>query len=157
MALIDLMRISNLFGAELPPAFLGAFVSKSGAQSIVTATPTVLIWQTEAYDVGDWFASSGDSVFTVPAGVGRVRLSASVNWDGTVGTFRTITFLKNGSSALGLPASALPPVSVFQSLVSPIIEVVPGDTLSSSVSHDTGVNLDVLAGDTTFFSVEAVR
>ena len=157
MALVDLARIASLFGAQLPGAFSGALVSKDANQPVSSATPTLLIWQVEDYDVGGWFASSGDNFFTVPAGVPRVRLSAGINWASGTGTFKDITFLKNGIVAQGLPKLRQSGVSVDQAVVSPAIEVVAGDTLEVEVRHDMGVAVNVRIAADTFFAVEAVR
>jgi hypothetical protein len=146
-----------MFGGGGPP-FLAALVSKIGVQAIPTGVPTLLDWQNPVYDYGDWFGAPGDAFLTVPAGVARVRVSASVSWGGVLGTLQTVEFLKNGASAIGLPLSiSIPPLSVSPPIVSSIIEVAPGNTLSLRVQHDSGVAEDVTAAATTYLGVEAAR
>lgn len=145
----------HLFGA--PGAFRGALVSKDVNQVISTATATLLLWQLAEYDVGGWFGASGDNFLTVPPGVHRVRMSSGLNWAASTGTFKDIAFLKNAVVSQGLPKLRLPGVSVDVALSSPIIEVVPGDTLEVEVRHDMGAGVNARLGTTTFFGVEAVR
>lgn len=137
--------------------FLAVLVSKSAPQAISTSTPTLLTWEVADYDSGGWFASSGDTFLTVPPGVSRVRLSAGTKWAGTAGTFKEMLFLKNGASAPGTSAINLAAVTNELPLVSPVIEVVPGDKFTVSVRHDQGIAINISAVDTTYFSVEAVR
>lgn len=148
-------RSLTLFGAPAP--FIGALVSKDANQSIPTATATLLLWQFADYDFGGWFGSSGDNFLTVPPGVRRVRMWSGFNWAAATGTFKDIAFLKNAAPVQGLPKLRLSAVSVDVALSSPIIEVVPGNTLEVEVRHDMGVGVNARSGTTTYFGVEAVR
>jgi len=151
------MRVTSIFGARLPLAFSGALVSRATPQSISTGATTSVEWEDEEYDIGGWFASSGDAVFTVPAGVSRVRLSAGISWSSAAGVVRVAFFEKNGVSAPGLARDLKPAFATTHFLVSAVLEVVPGDTLRARVFHDAGVSIDITAVDTTYFGVEAVR
>lgn len=155
MTLSVIGRVPQLFGAPNP--FRGALVSKNVGQSIPQAASEILIWQIERYDFGNWFASSGDSIFTVPPGVLRVRLSAGAAWVSGAGTTKDLRFLKNGSSAPGMTRARWIGVSLDTFLISPIIEVVPGNTFALEVEHNVAGAISVLADDSTYFGVEAVR
>jgi hypothetical protein len=57
-------------------SFTGVKLSKVGAVSIVTATPTDVIWDFESFDVGTWWTSGAD--ITVPAGTVPSGFSSAV-------------------------------------------------------------------------------
>ena len=161
MALIDLSGLYAILGGRLPGSFSGALVLKSVDQSTVDDTPTTLIWQTEDYDFGGWFDSSGDDFFTVPSGVHRVKLHAGVLFEASALLLRLVWMTKNSAAFNGAPShSADPTNSSFQdsiSLASPTIEVVPGDTFELNIhAESTTPPLDVLADESTYFAIEAV-
>jgi hypothetical protein len=137
--------------------FSGALVSKSAAQTAVNGALTLLVWQTENYDEGGWFANSGDSIVTVPAGVGRVRLSAGVAWSGSGGSFKDITFLKNSGLVPGIPFNRGQGGDSLSFIVSPVLVVVPGDEFEVEVRHNVAGDLDVIATGNTYFGIEFAR
>lgn len=154
MALIDLMRTAGIFGAQLPGGFQGVLLRKSSAQPITTGLLTGIIWQTAVYNIGGWITVPGTLV-VVPEGVSRVRMFTAATWGNNLGTTHTLRYVINGTFS-GLPVSAFPAVVVEQSLGSPVIEVVPGDTLSASVLQDSGAPVDIETTTTTL-GIEAVR
>ncbi len=146
--------------------FKGAFVEKTTPQTISTGTSfTAVTWDDEIYDVGGWYPGSGD-VFTVPAGVTRVKLHAAISWDiliaAATGGLKMI-FSKNGSGgfdgntglSLNNPISTDNSTAMF--LESPVLEVVPGDTFGVLCAQITGGDQDLIAGNLTHFGIVAVQ
>ena len=155
MPIVDLARMAQLLGAQLPGGFQGVLLRKTSNQSIPDVTLTALSWQTEIYDVGGWF--SAGTLVVVPPGISRVRMFAAGSWGSALGTTHTLRYVQNAGFVQGLPVSSFPSAVVEQSLGSPVIDVVPGDTLAVVVEHDSGVPADIRSASTTFFGVEAVR
>ena len=148
-------RFPVFFGAALG-RFRGILLSKDASQAVPQNIPTLVLWQVPEDQVGAWFASSGDNFVTVPLGVRRVRMSAGVNWASGAGTFKDTGFLKNGVSVPGLGFPRHVAGETRHAVTSPVIEVVPGDTLSVVVEHNMGSSINLLTDDATYFGVEAV-
>ena len=152
---------SAIYVSDGGPAWSRAFVSSSSDQEIPNATPTLLVWQTEHYDDGDWFASSGDEFFTVPTGVTRVRLSGGVNWEAGGGTFRVASFTQEGAGFVGDSLNTHQPTAAASgdsdSSVSPVVDCSADDEFRVTVLHNEGAALDVKFGNHTYFGIEAVE
>ena len=146
---------TKLFGAPAP--FRGVLLSKNVLQTVPTGTLRLLLWQVPEYEYGAWFANPGDNFVSVPPGVRRVRLSTGVVWSSSSGSFKDITFLKNSVLVPGLPFDRGTGVRALASIVSPVLEVVPGDELAVEVRHGAAGDLDVVVSGNTYFGVEAVR
>lgn len=146
---------ARLIGA--PGAFSGALVSRTTNKTIPTGIDTQMSWSAAVYDFGGWFPTPGSATLTVPAGISRVRMHSSIEWEFTTGTVRHLFFEKEFAPIVGLPKDVRTSVSSSHFIASPVINVVPGDRLQTVVFHDVGVDLDVLFGDQTFFAIEAVR
>ena len=163
MPLVDLDRLETFLGAFLlgRNLFSGALVSKVGNQLIPTGVFTTLTWDAEQYDVGDWFASSGDTFFTVPSGVTRVQLAAGVAWNFGTGTFRIVEFQKNGTVFPGAASDSsrtnINNLLDDHQIASPVIDVVPGDVFTIRVAQNTVGGLGVLASGKTFFGIRAIE
>lgn len=144
---------------DLPPA-PRALVRRGAAQSIPNDTATTLQWTTEVTDVGGWFDGSTDNtVFVVPSGVHKVRLTAFVVWDDNSTGYRQVRVLKNGS--VNYPGrtearAAASGTSQF-TLTSAVLPVEAGDEFSLQVLQTSGGPLDVTGGNATYFAIEAVR
>jgi len=138
-----------------------SLVSKSADQSIPDSVFTPLIWQAEAYDNGGWFANSGDSIFTVPAGVTRARLTGNVQWDSASGTVRSAFFRKNAGVLLGAGLNSVVPTTALsdaENLSSPVVDCVASDTFQIDVFQESGGGaLNALSLGHTYFAIEAVE
>jgi hypothetical protein len=144
-------------------AWSRALVFKTSAQSIAdSAFLTTLVWQSETYDDGGWFASSGDSIFTVPTGVTRARVYCSVEWSAAAGSYRHLGIDKNSGFPQGSPQQNFPPTPVattdINSVISATLDCVATDTFSALVAQvGTGGNLNVSTSVSTYFGIEAVE
>lgn len=134
--------------------YSGVLLRKTASQPIADSLLTGISWQIALHNIGGWITIPGTLVI-VPAGIFRVRMFGAATWGSTLGTTHTIRYVINGTFS-GLPVSELASSVVEMPLGSPVIDVVPGDTLGLSALHDGGVPVDILT-TTTMFGVEAVR
>ncbi len=137
-------------------AFSGALVSKN-QQSIPASTFTILTWNTESYDYGDWYASPGDRFFTIPAGVFRIRMQAGARWATTTGAEFFLGLAKDGVFTQGFPQQQFFSLGAVHSIASSVIEVDPGDEISAVAWHDFATPVNVFTHVATFFGIKAVR
>lgn len=141
-------------------SFSGAMVIKNADQAIGNNSTTVVIWQTETYDVGGWFASSGDSRMTVPSGVSYVRVYAQLNMANSATGRREVSILTNGGASSPRPLwRELNPdasVTTTMSFVSPPIPVVAGDYFEVTMFQNSGGDLDCKTGIYSYFAIEAI-
>jgi hypothetical protein len=149
--------------------FQGALVNLSGGvQSITDVTPSPITWDTEVYDVGDWWTAAGDkTIFTVPAGISRIRASSNIDWQFNATGRRELEIqIDTGGgfvSVVGAPydsrnatTDATEPTKV--GVHSAAFDVSPGDTIRVLVEQSSGGNLNVLnTAATTWFAIEAVQ
>ncbi len=150
---IRMSRVSALVGGYYP-RYSGVLLRKTASQSITEDFPTGLTWQTASPNNGVWITVPGSTVI-IPAGVFRVRMFAAATWGSTLGTLHTLRYSINGAFA-GLPVSQISSSVVEQHIGSPVIDVVPGDSLVMGVLHDSGEAVNILTTTTTF-GIEAVR
>lgn len=140
--------VASLDSSTLVPASQlrsskGALVYASAAQSIPNNTATSCNWNTESYDTDSFHdTSTNNERLTVPAGVTRVRLHASVWWAGNSSGQRTATFAKNGSQTFvgnSYDREGSPPTNdMAQEIVSPILSVTASDYFEVQVSQNSG-------------------
>lgn len=131
-------------------------VFRSVDQTIANNTATIVSWDAEAYDDADVFASGSPTIFTVPAGMTRLRVAVFVRWAAnTTGRRRarierdtgagfTSTF--PGSSHAEFPPGSSGGSSWFQS--TGWIDVTAGDVFRLEVFQTSGGGLNLVAEDT---------
>ncbi len=133
-------------------AFSGALVSRSiSDQTIPNEADTAVIFDTEDEDVGGWYDAGSPSIFTVPAGVSRVRVSANIRWIASATGRREATMqIDTGSGFVTFVGG---PFDVRDSNVSGngiqinihtgSIAVSPGDEFRVLVRQASGGNLNI--------------
>jgi hypothetical protein len=84
-----------------PSSFEGARVYRTSNATIASGTPTAIEFQTEEYDVGDYYSAAQDTRFTVP-NTGYYHLVGSVGWEQNNEDDRLLYFRKNGTAQLAL-------------------------------------------------------
>ena len=139
-----------------PNPFLGVVVKKTSFQNIGVGAFAPLTWNEAIYDRGSWFSGAGSTILTVPNGVRCVKIFAGVAWATTAGSEAFISFRHNGGIVFGLPQSSVSGKTIFQSLASPVIEVVPGDEFHVVANHDFASPVSVTSNEPTFFAAQAV-
>lgn len=148
------------------PGVRGAKAFGSANQSIPTGPGlTAVALASEAYDTGTPAIHDNvinNSRFTVPTGITRIRLTGYVKWQPNGSSFRILKITKNG--ALGTidddqggyepdiytsaANASVPDVGVI--IDSGIIRAVATDYFELEVSQESGVALNLLAGDYWF-------
>ena len=106
-----------------------ASVSYSGDTSDTGTFGVVPDWTSEDADSGDWFSSSAADRFTVPAGVGRVRLHASVRGNSLSATLTAyIRHISSGTTTtVAISQGAVNGTSAIFTMSTPVIDVDEGD------------------------------
>jgi len=138
-----------------------ALVSRSSNQTITTALTTTMIWQTENQDTdGFWSPAPNPTRLTVPSGLTGTyyaRLTANIEFAVNGTGDRDILIGKNGAAFLGNPRlriRAPANANARLNIVSPILSVVANDFFEVFVFQDSGGNLDVLTGNSTWFNID---
>lgn len=88
-------------GSSASVSVVGASITRQAtAQSIPSASLTVISWDTEEFDVGGFFTSATPTRVTIPTGMnGYYALSGQIAFAATAGgAERTIAFRKNGTT-----------------------------------------------------------
>lgn len=159
MPLIDLAQLKAVFGGVIGTPFMGALVIRTTNFSVADITEIPVPWQSETYDYGDWFdVGVKDTVFTVPAGVLRVRVTGGISWTSGGPAVRLARMQKNGLVFDGAPRVVHDAQSVSIdgfSLESAVVEVVEGDEFRIRVSQVSGGTLFV-DNNHSFFAIEKI-
>ncbi len=164
-AVTPLKLKANLAAAPSLGNIRGALAFSAVAQTITTVSETVVTFASEAFDtdsIHDLITSN--SRLTVPAGVTKIRLSASTLWQLNNTGYRQIRIKKNGGSGgvdlnrgtyipTALSGAGGAEIPLGMTLVTGIIETVAGDFFEMFVEHNRSGNLDLLAG-TSWFEME---
>jgi hypothetical protein len=118
------------------------------------ATGITIAFDSQLYDVGDWWDPAGPNHFTVPAGVDFVRVAAGVSLEGQTGEVYA-KILKNNGNYPGIPISNRESGGSSDniSLASGVIPVVEGDEFSLFFY---GAGANVIRLQETWMSVEEV-
>jgi hypothetical protein len=139
----------------MPSTFSGALITKTVDQSLSAATFTDLVWATEVYDVGGWFAvGTSASELTVPSGPTLVRLQANIFGSSVAGQLVGL-MLKNNANFRGMAhvdcdTDGLDSVN----LMSAPIAVTAGDDFKAQAFFTNAA--DVIADDRCWFSIHAL-
>ena len=136
--------------------FIGARVYPSSAQTISTATDTVINFNTELFDTNSFHDNStNNSRFTIPAGLGGYyKVSGSIRFDQNGTGRRFVVVTANGA---GIAVFEFTPASgVYLSLpFEVIVGLIATDYVQVAVYQQSGGNLNTLANyDSTFFQIE---
>lgn len=123
--------------------FRGALVYHSTGQSISGTTDTVLTWDTAAYDTDGCWTISTPTRLTVPAGVSKVRVSASVSMAASGSTYFEIRKNATGAGAgAAFPGKAAQAISttfnIDTQVATAVIDVTPGDWFDAKLYKTSG-------------------
>ncbi|HEU5451878.1 MAG TPA: right-handed parallel beta-helix repeat-containing protein [Terriglobales bacterium] len=133
-------------------------VSLSVVQALTTGTmTTILLDTTQVNDLGATLASGK---ITIPRGVNKVRVSASLDFAANATGVRQMFLQHNGANLFGFPAATINAVSVGDTIVSgvsTVLSVATGDTFNVQAYQNSGGNLNVSTGYNTWLCVEAIN
>lgn len=161
--IVDISATANkkVLAKRLGPAFSGALVRKAADQTAANyTTATAVAWDQEVYDEGGWHDNvTNNSRLTVPSGVTRIRLHASMYvTNNTSNTFMAIFFRKNGSDSYDGASHIIISIAANTSLTansSPVLAVTAGDYFEVffQSQSDTSITIDAAR---SHFAIEAV-
>ncbi len=123
-----------------------AFVVRTAAQQLTTATVTAITFDTMGFDIGTMWNPALPTRLTVPVGGGGTYLClAQAGFAANAVGQRQMRITKNGAALqaiLNLPAAAAFEVDLH---VSQLIPVIDGDYFGIDVYQDSGGNLNTTA------------
>lgn len=142
-----------------PSSGFGASVYRTTAQTITTATPTLVLLESEDYDDGGYFPGDDNTQFKVPtgkAGIHQVLAQVEIEANAT-GTTQLI-LQKNGSPFRAV-ASVTDEAHTSSWLnIAVNLDLADGDEIALEIYQDSGGDLDVVAaGGYTYFQIERLR
>lgn len=139
---------------------LGTCIRLDAAQSIASATPTMLVFGHQDIDIHDFWKVAAPTRFTIPHGVTMIRIAGNVLFDAIAGTsYRVVRLYKNGSPVLlkGFDVRVLNVgngTATGVNFISGRLSVVEGDYFEIEVTQNSGSSLNVLAGGSTYVEVD---
>lgn len=140
----------------------GVLVKKAADQTTADYTTAAAVtWNTEEYEIGGaWHDNSTNpSRITVPSGYRRIRATAQIAISShTADTWIAVEIRKNGSSFVGGPAqkTEVGATDGFVNLVSPPLEVNPGDYFETFLQVESDNSITVTAAR-SWMAVEAIE
>lgn len=143
--------------------FKGALVSRSTDLTGITL-PEYVDWDNEVYDTDDFYDSGDPSRLTIPSGVTKVRLVASIETTADAGAgMMFVSFHKDGNEVFsGLTTVRNNSTGGFNNnsatCVSPVLEVTAGEYFEVRFNvNGLGSADDVLSTNRSFFALEVVE
>ena len=144
-------------GIGLP--FKGALVKLDGDLASDFDPAIAIIWESEEYDIGDFWTSGAATRLTVPANVTRVELHSNLwNSNETGNTRATLQIYKNGSAdwiGTGSQASSQNTTERFLSCSTAVIDVIEGDYFEAFYQASDGAT--TVEAERSTFSIKAVE
>lgn len=132
--------------------FIGAIVSRSAAQEILTSSVTPVSFTSEDKDVGGWWDSGLPTLLTVPIGVDMIRVSMFIKWEASGSGYRYVNV--SGTAGVKLTARYNPEDDSEFTITAPQTMVSAGNTAILNVYHTVSGGLEL---KTPVFSVEALE
>lgn len=121
-------------------ADIGARVTNSGNQDIVTGTDTDLLFDTETYDTDNIHSLIANTNRLTCKTAGKYMISATIQWEGNATGIRRISLKLNGVTYLTRNTFTAVGASVCHQEVSTIYGLVATDYVTAEVRHTRGVN-----------------
>ncbi|HZK23806.1 MAG TPA: hypothetical protein VFC74_00260 [Oscillospiraceae bacterium] len=142
-------------------AFKGALLRKGTAQSIPHNTATALTWTDVVYNIGNIYSAGLPTRLTIPSGVNKIIVKASVGFQENTTGKREVYIYKNGNGNYnGRATATVIPVSgtgAIAHVVSPVLEVVAGDYFEIFAMQTSGGSLNVTDWYNIWFAIEAIE
>jgi hypothetical protein len=135
-----------------------ALVQLSVNQAISTGTLTKVSWGSVVHDEANFWADGNPTRLTVPPGITEVIVSAYAAFPNNGTGDRWIVIRYNDTTQVASMILPNSPVSDNDRIYAqtPVLKVTPGDFFEVQVWQASGGNLDLLAANTTFASIEAL-
>ena len=166
--LIDVAKLQNIEDGVLENSlkhnFKGALALKTSSQSLTHNTAENITFQSAEYDEGEFYSAQNPTRLTIPAGVNRVRITASISFEQSEdnnGRQARITkngaYFPGGGSVETVNYGASTGYSGRLNVTSAVVSVQENDYFEILARHNKGFGeaLNVIANE-TWFSIEAV-
>jgi len=145
-------------------SFRGALTNNSIDQIVADNINVYLNWDSEFYDTDNIHDNVVDnSRLTVPAGANKIRLIGAIKFSTNDVGFRVLYMVKNSASFPYMTPFVDTQISASQAgggtslnLVSPVVEVVPGDFFELVAYQTSGGNL-VARAHGSWFAMEIIE
>lgn len=143
--------------------FRGALVYNSAVQALTTGVETYVVFDLEEYDTSGFHDNvTNNTRFTIPAGVSKVKLMCNVAFIQNATGVRMVKIFKNNAAIpnltpIDLRNAVTTAYDTANSVNTPVLSVSEGDYFEVKVLQTSGGNLDLSAGNNTFFAIEVVE
>jgi hypothetical protein len=143
------------------PGFRGAYVTTTSGVTYTDAIAQLMPFDDVIYDT-DGFFGPNPTLFTIPAGVKKIRMSAGFQWAANATGARLISIrsIDPGPQRIAAAQFESPNETAArqhqQSATTPVIDVVEGETYGILGLQQSTGNLDIEAATATFMSIEVV-
>ncbi len=140
--------------------YRGALVYKNVAQTAANFTTAANVsFTTEDHDTDGFWDAGSPTIFTIPSGVSRVRLSAGISIvNVTADLYASASITKGGADFVGSARTRIQNSSTTErvNLSTAVVSVSAGNTFAVNllVITDTSIDLDATS---TWFSIEVVE
>jgi len=134
------------------PAYKGATVRRTVTQSAANGAATQISFDVEDEDVGGFFNPAAATLFTVPAGVTRVKLWANSTMAAHATGYRELRILRGAGIASQVVVNNTASGNVVIITSTPWLAVSPGETFALAWVQTSGAALNIASA---IFSIEA--
>lgn len=144
-------------------AHSGALLKRTTALSIANATTTTVPWSTSEYDTSAFFKVESPTKLVIPAGVKKVRVSLSVEFEISTTGRKFIRIYKNSTTLTGgarfdvASINDTAATNTFQ-ISTAVVNVVAGDFFEAMAYQNSGSAVSLLPGNgILWFSLEVIE
>lgn len=153
-------QISTLQGQTAAIANLGkvAIAGITADQSMANNSAVQVVLNT--FTTNTLGATFSSGAIVIPAGVSKIRITASISHAANATGVRQLLVNRNGSPGVGLPLQSTNATSAGATTLqasSPVLSVSPGDTISLFGFQNSGGALAAVALNLTWLAVEAIN
>lgn len=140
----------------------GATVKRTSDLPVSNLVETPIPWQATTEDTDSIWSAGNPTRLTVPAGVTRVRLSGSIQYEASTSGVRFLLISKNGSDFEGrvrdvIGSSGTTGIALGMSASTADVAVSPGDYFELRAYHNGSSSLDLISGTALWFSMAVVE
>ena len=154
----QLEQLKGERGKDAKEEYSGALIKLKENQPLDSNTYAMAIWGGAIYNTDGYWDPENPTRLTVPKGVTKVKVLASILWESNNDGFRQLRLKKNGNYTYGLPYVRYQAVSTSGATgTSSVIEVEEGDYFELDVIQTSGKSINLREDPYTWMSIEAVE
>lgn len=154
----QLEQLKGERGKDAKEEYSGALIKLKENQPLDSNTYAMAIWGGAIYNTDGYWDPENPTRLTVPKGVTKVKVLASILWESNSDGFRQLRLKKNGNYTYGLPYVRYQAVSTSGATgTSSVIEVEEGDYFELDVIQTSGKSINLREDPYTWMSIEAVE